>query len=427
MVDDYTKLLITSYIDGELTPREVAELKQVLEWSAETRDYLQGHLLVVQRLRQALNSPKTSVSGKSRPIMAQLLLQAAAKERQAKKYGYWPAAALAVAASLVLWVGISWWIDLGAHPELVADQGRGGQRIENEKEGIRIDDPNPKTPGPLAQSPTVGETQGVQKKHTDAVKPIEDTRVVKAANPAPEPGVAVEKTAPQVASSDNPSEQEGDGLFGAPLGPTLSLKKVDLLLPQVVKLRDLDAAHLTPAEEKAGEILRLDLPTYQESEGLKRIIKTLQAEGCKTLFDPGTEERMKKNLPVGPVILTIHGLDPAKLCLALQNTSKVVSGKPGPNQPPSVFDEAIIGTLHPKEAELLGLISSTTSAKGFPAGSAATGVTKKGTRPNLSQEPIALIQSASLLKMLNSPIKNRPAMVSMAGKPPVVVQIFPLK
>lgn len=430
MLDESTKLLVTAYVDGELSPAEVSNLKDILEWSAEARDLLQGQLLISRRLRQAWNKENQKTKPLRGPISAQLIIQAS-KERQARKNAVWPAAALVLtAAGCLVWVGIQWSFrsqadkNLAVVPNITRSaQGEGKPNVENKltvgTKPTAINESSPINPrGEPSQGPLVnrkgpdGSIQGGGRDGTFG--PIR----------AGDNLVASEKLENQT-TGDLPGETNSEEFLGSPVGPSLSLKRIEPLVPNVVKLKSLEPSFF--AEFESRGILKIDLPTYQDGEGIKRILKTLQAEGCKPLFDPVTEERLKKNQPVGPVTLTVYGMDPGKLCQAIQNTSKVVSGKPGPNQPVSVFEEAILGVATPKETDLFGGIFNQIHNRPNPVPGSSPA--KKGLKPNLNQESIVLVQSSQMLKLVGSGNKTKPASPPFGPnvKQPVIVQIFPLK
>jgi hypothetical protein len=421
MLSEERKLLISSYIDGEATPSEAALVRKLLETSKFARDYFQGQLWVARRVRQTLYSdPPTKgfdTTDVMREIFSRSQVSPVASTTSYRRRPLW--GAIAIAAGLILWVG------LGAiyptHFEV------GGNWKDQEIASVSI---------PELQLES--KVEPLLNLNSDSKMP---------SNPLPYTNLAI-GSSPRVSESlkqlDNDSEQslskgqgpltEGDlapspsGILAFPVGASQTLKRIDLVLPSVFKAKSLDPDLLSDRE--LNGILRLDLPTFQENEATKRLMATLKAEGCATFLDPLVEEKIRRNTPVGPIVIVVQGLDSTRVCRVIQGTSKTGNAKTPPNQPNSVFDEVIVGNLSARELEAIPGILAPNSLRTRPFRKAnETENTQKLSKSNSQLGAFATIASASALRIpgvVNSrKVGGETAFDS--AKAPVVLNIVPLR
>ncbi len=421
MLSEERKLLISSYIDGEATPGESALVRQLLETSKSARDYFQGQLWIARRVRQTLHSDppakgfdKTDVL---REIFSRPQVSPATSTTSYRRRPLW--GAMALAAAIALWVGLiaiyprhlevgGTWKDqeiasVPTHKALLASGVE--SRVNRNPDPKMPSNPLPYADLAIAGSPRVNE-------------------------PLNHSGNDLE----QRLSKEVGSLAEGDpapnhsGILAFPIGPSQTLKRVDLVLPNVFKAKGLDPDLLSDRE--LNGILRLDLPTYQENEATKRLIATLKAEGCSTYLDPLVEEKIRRNIPVGPVVIVVQGLDLTRLCRVVQGTTKTGNAKTPTNQPTSVFDEVIVGNLSARELEAIpGILApNTLRPRPFRKANEPENL-QKLSKSNSQFGAFATIASASALRipgMVNSRRVGGETAFDSA-KAPVVLNIVPLR
>lgn len=424
MLDEETKLLITAYVDGELSHEEIEQLKSILEWSADARDQLQRELMIARRVKQAFGRSTPPQRERGSTIAKKLILQAS-KERQARKSAFLPAATLLLIASAVLvWIGVQVFQKVGsladwANPEVASGPGSssvsdgdllGDSRETNQRVAFNDSDSQNEdlSPDKDGQARTRRSKAGELARRRTG-KTVSKQEVIT--------GLEREGGPLEIALSGSSMKPEDTVVFGAPVSPEFPLRRLDLSPPQIIKLKQLNPENLR--EVQGQSCLRIDLPTYQEVEGVKRLMKTLKSEGCKVSVDQATEERLRKNLSLGPVSISIFALEPEKLCLALQRTSKVVGGRPGNSQPTSVFDELVLHPFPFRDGE---------NQEGSEIGVPGKTGPSRGNSPGDGQA-LALIQSGLVGKGASSLAKTKGlGGASTPGETPVVIlQIFPLR
>lgn len=416
MLNEQRKLLISSYIDGESDPVDTVKVRAMLANSKSARDFFQGQLHVARRVRQAICLDLPYAPIEPTEVLREILARpfpASSPQSTFQSRQVW--AVLALAFGLTLWAGFGVWNQpLGESSKYQENRGLTLKSGLAAKVEVPQNDPlisqNPKAEIATAKELELGSNFAEMAKGVELVTlpeiPLEDNDLQGFQEPAP-----------------IPSE-----ILASPIGPSQSLKKIDLVLPSVLKAKLLEATVLLDRELKG--IVRLDLPTYQENEAVKRLVQTLKTEGCASFMDPVTEEKMKRNIPVGPVIIVIHGLDSGKICRAIQGTSRVLSKNP-PNQPTSVFDEVIVTNLGTKEGEAIAgmLISPAIRPSVSPSKSADGENSKKSGNAGSNLGVFATISSASALRIPGAVPPRRAPTKSPSdnARTPVVLNIVPLR
>ncbi len=416
MLSEQRKLLISSYIDGESDPIDTVKVREMLANSKSARDYFQGQLHVARRVRQAICLDLPVAPIEPTEVLREILARPFPTSSPQSAFQSRPVwAVLALSFGLALWAGFGAWNQ--PKGESSKDQAKGGITL---KSGLAARVEAPQKGPQVSQNP---------KAEIAAAKELESgsnfAEIANGVELVTLPEIPLENNDLQGFQEPAPIPSE---ILASPIGPSQSLKKIDLVLPSVHKAKLLEPTVLLDRELKG--IVRLDLPTYQENEAVKRLVQTLKSEGCASFMDPVTEEKMKRNIPVGPVIIVIHGLDSGKICRAIQGTSRVLSKTPA-NQPTSVFDEVIVGNLGSKEGEAIAgmLISPAIRPSVSPSKSAEGENSKKSSIAGSNLGVFATISSASTLRIpgVVSPRKAPTKSPSDTARTPVVLNIVPLR
>ncbi len=416
MLSDQRKLLISSYIDGEASPVDTVKVRAILASSKLARDFFQGQLHISKRVRQAVRLDLPFMAIEPTEVLREIFARSLTPKEPHFAFLRRPIwGVFAMAFGIALWVGFGGgnpfkWQNLRelANPDLESKSG-----MVNKVDAL-LD--------PLAsQIPTTGTlvANGLE-------SGIKNAEIGQGVDLVTLPDSPLEENFFNDNQEPAPNSSE---ILASPIGPSLSLKKIDLVLPSVLKAKLLEATVLLDRELKG--IVRLDLPTYQENEAVKRLVQTLKAEGCPSFIDPATEEKIKKNHSIGPVIIVIHGLDSGKICRAIQGTSKAFSSKNSPNQPASVFDEVIVGNMGSKEGEgMVGMLIPHSNKPSFSS-SKSGGSENNKKSANASSNPFvfATISSASALRIPGAvhPRKTPSKSPSDITRTPVVLNIVPLR
>lgn len=423
MLNEQRKLLISSYIDGETTPDETAQVRHLLETSKTARDYFQGQLLVARRVRQALRLDPPAQQFETAEVLREIFSRPQVLPAKSipsyQRRPIWVAVALAGGIAICAGIGAFYptrsIVPENAKPQEVAlEKGRYPEALWSSDVGAtgehhplvaRLPDKIPSPELPSGDSLKVGDSL-VRSLGVSEPSGLKETTPVNETDPSP-----------------IPSE-----ILASPIGPSQTLKRIDLVLPTVFKAKALDPNVLSDREMKG--IVRLDLPTYQENEAIKRLMATLKAEGCGSFLDPLVEEKIRRNIPVGPVVIVVQGLDPAKVCRVIQGTSKIGISKTAPNQPNSVFDEVIVGNLSVREAEAIpGVFAPNTPRNGASRKSGEPDNTQKSPKGNSPLGAFATIASVSAIRIpgVVAPRKVVGKTAFDSAKPPVVLNIVPLR
>ncbi len=414
MITEKHKLLISSYIDGETNPVDTAIVRELLANSKSAKDYFQGQLHVARRLRQAIRTEKPVPPIEPGAVLREILDRPFPVTKPKSTIPGQPVmGCFALAFGLVIWVGFGGWIPFQSN-------------IPKEQENISLE---PRLAKKVALPQNVPPDTPNSGTVTAGVNPSESVPTKMKIGHGVElvtlPERPWEENPIQVNQEPSPTPSE---ILASPIGPSQSLKKIDLVLPSVLKAKRLEASFLLDWELKG--IVRLDLPTYQENEAVKRLVQTLKTEGCASYMDPVTEEKIKRNNPVGPVIIVIHGLDSSKVCQAIQGTSKNIFSKNAPNHPASVFDEVIVGNMGPKEGEAMAsMLFSPANRALVPPFKGVDSENGKKAGPNgFSPFVFATISSASALRIPGAvqPRKGTKSLLDNARNP-IVINIVPLR
>lgn len=421
MLNESRKLLISSYIDGETTPEESIRVRQLLETSKAARDYFQGQLLVARRVRQALRLDPQTIPFDTSEIMREIFSRPSRSHvlstHSYRNRPFWVAMVLAGVLALFSGIGVLFTadqnIDVGAK--------KGGIALEKNSDALWLSG---------GESP--GEFQPNFAKLPEQI-PSADLSPVASPRTADLPYNSV-GGAHKDGSKDGASGAEPDHGFipteilAFPVGASQALKRVDLILPTVLKAKVLEPDVLL--EKELNGIVRLDLPTYQENEAIKRLMATLKSEGCGTFVDPMVEERIRRNLPAGPIVIVVQGLDSPRICRVIQGTSKIGLSKNPANQPNSVFDEVIVGNLSPAEAENIpGILPPNSLRSGSYRKAGEPEIQGKLTKSNSPGGAFATISSVSAIRIPGAVTSRRVAGKTAfdSAKAPVVFNIVPLR
>ena len=428
MLTEQRKLLISAYIDGETSPDETERVRQLLERSKTARDYFQGQLLIARRVRQALSLDPSQKQFETNDVLREIFSRPAAVSLGTSPSGLrkpmW--VAMALTCGIALCAGFGAFFPYGFSFDRMDRNHEAGLEKAVLQEELWI-------------------ASGQQAHEMFANDPLDESLPAKITLPDLPNNLATQKNLSdsgvlslQGKKSDSAkttvplgeieNEMNQSEILASPSGPSHFLKRIDLVLPSILKAKALDQNVLEDWELKG--IVRLDLPTFQENEAIKRLMETLKAEGCGAFLDPVVADKIKRNVSVGPVNIVVHGLDSGNICRVIQGTCKTGLNKNSPNQPISVFDEVIVCNLSIREGEeLLGTLHRNANVSGTFRKPVESDGLSKSSRTKSPKAAFATISSANAIRITGvvPPRRTSGKTAFDSVKPPVVLNIVPLK
>jgi hypothetical protein len=301
MLTEHHQRLLTTAVDGTLTPAQSRQLAQLLADSEAARDLLAQLRADAERLRR--------LPRRAAPVDLTPAVLTAIQDRQLtpaprtpattrRASAHWRYAPLAIAASICLA------ITLGTAGLLSLDQPDRAMHSHNRRPQSRSSNSLPATP--TTPRPTTP---------TEAPNLVEQ----------PQPEVPVVKSEPtEPAESPDPSErpkpQPADHLT-SPINklPAEAFEVVKLRLPTIGLVRQLDEAQFktkVEAEIRGSEAIRLELFTRNPLRATERLQVLLRNQGIKLIVEPLAQDALKKKLAGEYAVLTEHltQADLLKLC-----------------------------------------------------------------------------------------------------------------
>ena len=301
MLADHLRELLTSYVDGELTPRQHEAVLRLLQQSTEARDllrYLQQDAESVRGL--ARTSLERDFSAPVLRIIAERNLQPGGRRRYVKRpqtnFPAWTGFSAAAAALILVAIGSYWYFSAPSHGK------PGSQAVAK---GKTEEAPKP----PLKVEP----------RKEPELKKVVPTVVVQRPEPEDVPGPAVAEATNPVKPSDAvgapPDTVAGMEMFR--VAPVTQL--------QILRLADLDLEprrkHLVTdlAKEPA---FRIESPVKSSTKAFDRLKAALTARGIGLIIDQTAQVRLTASARLAKIktnfVLYVEDVTPEELVQLLR-------------------------------------------------------------------------------------------------------------
>ncbi len=364
MLPERYRELLTAYVDGELSARQRRMLQKLLRRSPEARKLLKQmqadshelRALPPARLEQDLSDSVLTLIAQRQiqpprprpapPPMPMPLVPAM----------LWPY--VAAAAAILLAVGGASYLFFASSFEPVST--RGSVAKEEHKPAPQNNEPEPNV-GPQT---TIGEKPPEDKtKDTPPPKP-ED-------KPNPPTVVVKDKpTAPKPQDDPKPPTAMDDAIT-APSMELFELKKVDVALPVVVKLHQLDQEAKRKGlldELQKTNSFRLELPCANGTKVFERVQAACKAENIAVLIEQTAQERLKKSQFKTNYVIYLEDMTPEELTRWLQRLANEDTKAETKKQPDPQLEALVLTQMTKQDREqwskLLGVDPATIQPKG---------------------------------------------------------------
>jgi hypothetical protein len=342
MLPDRSRELLTAYVDGELTPRQLRHVERLLEESAAARELL-GRLQEDAARLHGLNPPALDRD------LSDLVVNAIRERRlqpgRRRHILRAPAdfstgALLAAAASVLLLVGMSAYLfTVVGKPEPVAPAGQTAEK-----------DPKVTPPGPNDTEPAGGREE----------KPTQETTQPKAprvARGGPDGRPLVGPPAPQRATTTGPPAAEAPVTDRMP--ELFQPERVEVTLPVVLPLADLSGEAVRGkllAELRKDSAFRIELPCRNAGRAFDRVQAALRTRDFGLVIDQDAQARLRQPLLKTNYIIFAEDVASEDLAAVLYEANVLDhKGKPSEAQLAHLVLTRLSKEHHKQLSDLLGV------------------------------------------------------------------------
>jgi hypothetical protein len=349
MLSETERILLTAYVDGELSARQQRQVQRLLHDSPEARSLLAK---LLEDSRELHNLPIPSLGHDLagailESIAARRLSPHANQSSAARTFPTW--VGVVAAALVLLSMGLGSYFYFSStlkHPRSTA-QGSDRDRQQAAQRYPRRRQPST-NPQPVSS----------QKPASAPAQPSPDRLQPPSALPQTSPS---QKSSPLASDRARPYAPRHNAVLTGRM-EMFEIDQVALPLPLVFKVHQLDQDQVRQklvAELRGSREVRLELPSRNSARGLERFQAACQGLSIPLLIDPAAQERLRMTHLSGSFAIYLENVLPDELIRLLMKVSqedrKVASRKPLEGQ----FDRLVLVGMtqrdHKELVQLLGL------------------------------------------------------------------------
>jgi hypothetical protein len=367
MLAERLSLLLTAYVDGEVTPRQRRAVERLLEQSAEARALLQQLQEDANTLRGLPRRKlEADFSGRVlRTISERRLLhsrRAARLERPA--FPGWVGLAAAASVLFVVAIGSYLYFETARKELDLASNGQVAPSSPEKQPRAEPEVPIAKNSGETAKSDVTPE--GQSDPSATVVKDDGKSSV--------KPAVPENKEPKSASNSDDP-------LAATPNPNIDGLKTVRRSTPLPLVLRDLereDQKKRLTEKLRQENAFRLELPCRDVAKALERLQIAFKAQGVQLVIDGDVVGRMKGRPVKGELALYTEGLNTNQLAKVLERLSR--DDKQATKRRDGQFETVVVLSMTTEDQKGLAAslgVDSLQPAQAKPANSSGPGASNK--------------------------------------------------